>query len=111
MGSLGVGGRSRESRQGPWQVLGGMKCQIPGLCCLAGTHRAQRGGMGSTYWETPFIEMSRIGSSRETGGGVDGDGRGCVVRGFFLGGRNILKLIVAMVVQLCGCINPFHCTL
>lgn len=45
--------------------------------------------MGSTYWETPFIEMSRIGRSRKTEGGLpragaDGDGRGCVVRGFFL---------------------------
>lgn len=47
--------------------------------------------MESTYWETPFIEMSRLGSSREPEcglprAGADGGGRGCVVRGFFLEG-------------------------
>lgn len=73
--------------------------------------------MGSTYWKTPFIEISRTGSSRETECGLpraraDGDGRGEMVRGFFLEGGNILKLTVAMVAQLCERIKtPFHCAL
>lgn len=61
------GGGVEEGKAGrrPRQMSDGIKYQVPWTCGLAGMQRASQ-GMGSIYWVTLIIEMSRIGSSIET---------------------------------------------